>query len=325
MQYLFSRLGGSCFAFAMLRSWLVMSGCVLFCDRSVAQSVNAHALFESARTAFQTGGDASAALPMLAQSAELGHAEAQSMLALAHAQGLAGLPSDAASAIRWFRKAAEQGHAHASFNLVQLCDAQPQCLGGSLSERIRWLGLAAAENVTEASFQLGNALLTRAHETDPTRALAAFLSAAASGHAAATFNAAHQLALGGVGVRVELTRAVFLFERVARGGASTTPKVAADARAALAQLRRRWVITADDDDDDESAAARWQSACDAGAAGEALDAEVRTREVRCAQAWVEATREWRTFQQVFHGHPSYENMEAIRHLSKTEKTSTKRT
>jgi TPR repeat protein len=57
-----------------------------------------------------------AALEPCTKAAEQGHAKAQAVLGVMHADGK-GIPQDYAEAVNWYRKAAEQGYARAQFRL----------------------------------------------------------------------------------------------------------------------------------------------------------------------------------------------------------------
>lgn len=170
-------------------------------------ATDAFHLFEAARAA----GSPEEAVPLLERAAGLGLAAAQAMIGLAYAQGHGGLAVDATEAVRWFRKAAEQeNNADSAYNLVAICEARPQCVGGTAEQLRVWLADAAAQNLTSACFELGNLVLGE----DAARALALFLRASRAGHAGASYNAGHVLALGRDGVDIDLTRAMVPF----RGG-----------------------------------------------------------------------------------------------------------
>eukprot|EP00966_Prymnesium_polylepis_P231759 5361841-Prymnesium_polylepis.1 len=114
---------------------------------------DAVALFDAARSA----GTPEGTMELLQRAAALGHANAQKMIGLAHAQGHGGVEQNPEEALVWFRAAAAQGDEEAAFNLVALCDAQPRCVKGtaSVQDALGWLQAAGAQGMAEASFQAG--------------------------------------------------------------------------------------------------------------------------------------------------------------------------
>ena len=286
----------------MTTAWLLIG----LLGRAWAAST-ATELFESARTASPAD-----AILLLQRAATLGLVEAQAMLGLAHAQGHGGLAADASEAMRWFRMAAIQGDDDSAYNLVALCEARPRCIGAGTAETRRWLSLAAAQQHAAACFELGNLVF----EEDAAAALDLFLRASRAGHAAASYNAAHVLALGRAGaVEPDLTAALLLFFRAELAAAGT--KVAEDARAALDELIPRWVAAAESDASVEETSLRFEAARgegdgDGGAAdglgGPAGQAAV---EARCVGAWREGAAEWSRFERLYAAHASYENGAAL--------------
>lgn len=92
--------------------------------------------------------DEAAALALLEQAAEAGHAPAQSLLA-----ALALERGDTVTAVRWFTKRAEAGDMQAQFALAQLRDAT-----GASEEAARWYRAAAEAGLATAQFALGQML-----------------------------------------------------------------------------------------------------------------------------------------------------------------------
>eukprot|EP00965_Chrysotila_dentata_P222060 6192741-Pleurochrysis_carterae.AAC.3 len=234
----------------------------------------------------------------------------------ASAQGRAGLTQSTEQATKWFRVAAEQGHSDSAYNLLALCASRPGCVGGDEAQRNGWLREAADAGLDSAAFELGNALVQR----DGAAALSFFLTAAAAGHAAAMYNAAHLLALGAAGEAPDLTLAITLFERAARHGEG---KTVADAAVALAQLRPRWVQMAGAESDAAALSRHFDAAqplSDEGGRDQGGRVEAGgddgngTVESRCVGAWRAAMRDWDAFERAYAQHASYENAEAIGHL-----------
>ena len=81
-------------------------------------------------------------------AAERGHAGAQRLLGVAHAQG-DGVPQDDAEAVRWYRLAADQGEANAQANLG-LMHGEGRCVPQDDAEAARWLRIAADQGHTGA-------------------------------------------------------------------------------------------------------------------------------------------------------------------------------
>jgi TPR repeat protein len=93
--------------------------------------------------------DMAASMALIQRAAAGGHAEAQSVMGLAHAQGHGGVAADLEKAVHFCRAAALQDHAEATYNLVALCNARPGCLEAQSSEQaIGWLRQAASAAAT---------------------------------------------------------------------------------------------------------------------------------------------------------------------------------
>lgn len=255
--------------------------------------------------------DPAGSMRLLQRAAAAGHAEAQAVVGVAHAQGQGGLAADRTAALRWLRAAAVQGHTEATFNLVTLCDARRACLEAENDEQaLRWLREAATQGHPNAAFEAASLLLrsemaSLSGDGSRSEALEWFLVGARLGHASAMFNAASLLYHGG-----ELTHAVLWFGRAA--AAPDDAKASADARIASARLRRLWV--------QEAEAANLSVCSDLFAAAGVLDdaatpsSAVATSSAALVARWRAGAAHWARFEAAFSAHASYENREALDEL-----------
>eukprot|EP00308_Calcidiscus_leptoporus_P021359 CAMPEP_0119380118 /NCGR_PEP_ID=MMETSP1334-20130426/55598_1 /TAXON_ID=127549 /ORGANISM="Calcidiscus leptoporus, Strain RCC1130" /LENGTH=661 /DNA_ID=CAMNT_0007399843 /DNA_START=3 /DNA_END=1988 /DNA_ORIENTATION=- len=238
-------------------------------------------------------------LPLLEHSAQLGHAPAQAMLGLAHAQGHTGV-IDQQQSVLWFRKAAQQGDRNSAFNLVTLCTARPVCIQGTREQQLGWLQDAADSGLADASFELGNLLA----EFEPERAYRAYMAASVVDHVPATYNAARMLALGsGDKLDADLMAAMHLFARAARA-AHEHPKAAADARDALGRLRPLWLKQAESETGLDAMTKRFDEA----------NRMPHEAEEACTSAWRRGMQHWQAFEEAYVAHASYENAAAAANL-----------
>ena len=102
-------------------------------------------------------GDYTAALKLWRPLAELGHTEAQYILAVMYSTGR-GVPQDDATAALWYRKAAEQGFAKAQYNLG-LWHTTGRGIPQDFVSAHMWFTLAAVQSNEKA--QKGRDLATR--------------------------------------------------------------------------------------------------------------------------------------------------------------------
>jgi TPR repeat protein len=102
-------------------------------------------------------GDYTAALKLWRPLAELGHIEAQYILAVMYSTGQ-GVPQDDATAALWYRKAAEQGFAKAQYSLG-LWHTTGRAIPQNFVSAHMWFTLAAVQGDEKA--QKGRALVTR--------------------------------------------------------------------------------------------------------------------------------------------------------------------
>ena len=175
--------------------------------------------------------DMGASMALIQRAAAGGHAEAQSVMGLAYAQGHGGVAADLEKAVHYCRAAALQDHAEAAYNLVALCNARPGCLGATSSaQAIGWLRQAATQGHAAAAYEAAQLLLLHA-PGEPQGALELFLTGARAGHARAQYNAASLLREMG-----SLDEAIVWFGRAAEQ--NDDAKVAADAQTALEVLNR---------------------------------------------------------------------------------------
>ena len=175
--------------------------------------------------------DMGASMALIQRAAAGGHAEAQSVMGLAYAQGHGGVAADLEKAVHYCRAAALQDHAEAAYNLVALCNARPGCLDATSSaQAIGWLRQAATQGHAAAAYEAAQLLLLHA-PGEPQSALELFLTGARAGHARAQYNAASLLREMG-----SLDEAIVWFGRAAEQ--NDDAKVAADAQTALEVLNR---------------------------------------------------------------------------------------
>ena len=93
---------------------ILRSGFLALAIMALAVPVNAGP-YEDGSAAAERG-DYTTALKLWRPLAELGHTEAQYILAVVYSTGR-GVPQDDAEAVKWYRKAADQGFARAQYNL----------------------------------------------------------------------------------------------------------------------------------------------------------------------------------------------------------------
>lgn len=193
-----------------------------------AASVQAEADYAEALAMRST--DMAASMALIQRAAAGGHAEAQSVMGLAYAQGHGGVAADLEKAVHFCRAAALQDHAEAAYNLVALCNARPGCLEAQSSEQaIGWLRQAATQGHAAAAYEAAQLLLLHA-PGELQGALELFLIGARAGHARAQYNAASLLHEMG-----SLDEALVWFGRAAEQ--NDDAKVAADAQTALEVLK----------------------------------------------------------------------------------------
>ena len=174
--------------------------------------------------------DMAASMALVQRAAAGGHAEAQSVMGLAYAQGHGGVAADLEKAVHFCRAAALQDHAEAAYNLVALCNARPGCLEAQSSEQaIGWLRQAATQGHAAAAYEAAQLLLLHA-PGEPQGALELFLEGARLGHVRAQYDAASLLHEMGA-----LDEALVWFGRAAEQ--NDDAKVAADAQTALEVLK----------------------------------------------------------------------------------------
>jgi TPR repeat protein len=140
-------------------------------------------------------------LKKLQEALAAGSPEAANQLALAYAQGLAGLPRDDARAAELFGKAAQAGHLRAELN-IGILYFRGQGVKRDLVQARAWLEKAAATDDPYALYALARAIEDSdgAAQADPVRAADLYRRAAEKGHPLAALR--YGLALsGGDGVK----------------------------------------------------------------------------------------------------------------------------
>lgn len=90
----------------------------------------------------------------LRNAAELGHAQAQSILGSWYAQGAFGVSKDDAEAFKWYRNAADQGHKQAQFDLG-LMYVNERGVPKDNAEALKWFRKAADQGHATAGSMMG--------------------------------------------------------------------------------------------------------------------------------------------------------------------------
>lgn len=131
-------------------------------------------------------GQSKEAMKVLQHAADAGSSEANHRLALAYAEGQAGVPRDEQHAVELFRKAAEAGHRRAQINLGILY-LRGQGVPRDLVQARAWLEKAASTQEPDALYALGRAMeeSDTAVSADSVRAADLYRRAAEKGHALA--------------------------------------------------------------------------------------------------------------------------------------------
>ena len=157
------------------------------------------------------------ALELIQKAADQGHAEAIGAVGYFHANGF-GVKKDLAVAADWFRKGAEKGGAKAQLNYGQ---ALLKGRGVPVNEPdgLKWIDKAIAQNLPHACFVKGEFYYhgMHGHAQDYRKAYEYVIRAAEADHAAAQ-NMVGSIYDEGLGVKVDLEKAMFWYRKAAEQG-----------------------------------------------------------------------------------------------------------
>ena len=188
------------------------------------------------------GGDSTQAAQYFRDAAELGHVEAQFLLALCYEIGT-GVEESAAEAFYWYSKAAEQGHTSAQFNLA-ICYEKGRGVEQNQQEAICWYRKSAEQgnqNAASALFTLG---VTCYEKGDYTQAVQHFHTAAELGVAEAQYNLAICYARG-EGVEKDLDTAITWAERAHEQGIEAADELSFKLRLEREAAKPHFLIAAE--------------------------------------------------------------------------------
>ena len=188
------------------------------------------------------GGDSTQAAQYFRDAAELGHVEAQFLLALCYEIGT-GVEESAAEAFYWYSKAAEQGHTSAQFNLA-ICYEKGRGVEQNQQEAICWYRKSAEQgnqNAASALFTLG---VTCYEKGDYTQAVQHFHAAAELGVAEAQYNLAICYARG-EGVEKNLDTAITWAERAHEQGLEAADELSFKLRLEREAAKPHFLIAAE--------------------------------------------------------------------------------
>jgi len=161
-----------------------------------------HSNFSHAQMAFENQ-DYAYSAKLLGELAEMGHTEAQYLLATQYDTGL-GVKRNTASSFYWYKQAARAGVSIAQHNLA-VAYAQGSGIQQDVSKAITWWKRAANKGHTDSQFNLGIIYATGngLRKPDMKQALKWWRMAANNGDAAAQFNlgALYANGLGSTSVR----------------------------------------------------------------------------------------------------------------------------